>query len=566
MDMLFFNMKIAHRLLFIILTILVISCGAGAMIYQSNKKVMDEIDHLQKIQNVGKKYKELINTLNEIEKSLYQIVSIGNSTERVESVEVNLKEVKQEIKELKPYFQKEKTLKNDLLYIENIEKKYQDMYTQIIQNDTYDAVSKRRIIGTKMGQVQGNVSYINNKVENELNEKMKKKNKILSKSLSKNNIIIILSSVVLIVIPPFFIFLLGRIIRKEVTFILNRVKSYLKGEFSYPKKPIYIEEFKTIDSSLEKMGNNLKHMKVYNQTSEKVMSVVESVLKKSKENQQTSEWVKELANDSYKKVQSQHQNTALISSAIEQMTIGMEETKDSIINASKNIERIEKNAWEGNNVAIQSTKSITKVKENAIELIIDMKKIKENMENVYNFIKGINEISAQTNLLSLNASIEAARAGEHGKGFVVVAEEIRKLSIQTDKFSKEITNIVNEVKNKVDTITDSFYTFEQVLEKNEESSKNAKEQFNKVTKDTSLFTQEMLEISSIIEEISAGADNILSSVKELTESSFTIEKSMDKVVNYTNEQGEITKKIDILAEELDKVSEELEENSKSFIL
>lgn len=49
-----------------------------------------------------------------------------------------------------------------------------------------------------------------------------------------------------------------------------------------------------------------------------------------------------------------------------------------------------------------------------------------------NIVSVIEEISSETNLLSLNASIEAARAGDAGKGFAVVAQEIRVLSDNTN--------------------------------------------------------------------------------------------------------------------------------------
>lgn len=64
--------------------------------------------------------------------------------------------------------------------------------------------------------------------------------------------------------------------------------------------------------------------------------------------------------------------------------------------------------------------------------------LKDEIHAAANILQQIGEIAESTNLLALNAAIESARAGEHGRGFAVVAEEVRALSLRSERSSKEI--------------------------------------------------------------------------------------------------------------------------------
>jgi methyl-accepting chemotaxis protein len=209
--------------------------------------------------------------------------------------------------------------------------------------------------------------------------------------------------------------------------------------------------------------------------------------------------IKENIDSLNKMIEEQTESVNMSSSAIEEMTANIHSVTQTLAANSKNVDTLTE-ASENGRTGLQTVAQ-------------EIQEIAHDSEGLLEINSVMNNIAAQTNLLSMNAAIEAAHAGEAGKGFAVVADEIRKLSESSGKQSKTTASMLKKIKASIDNIT--------------KSSNEVLERFGAIDSSVKTVSVHEQNILHAMEEQETGGKQILESIGRLRDITSSVMKGSD---------------------------------------
>lgn len=212
----------------------------------------------------------------------------------------------------------------------------------------------------------------------------------------------------------------------------------------------------------------------------------------------------------------------------------LEELASTITEVSEKIGQNAESSNEAEKLAISTAETVKSGKEIICRMVSSMNDIYEASREIQNILKDINDIAFQTNILSLNAAVEAARAGSAGKGFSVVAQEVRNLSVKCTEAADNTTSLIENTLKAVDK-----------GQKLADETQNSIEQISKIALDTTRVVKKINVASNqqaiSVSEISKGISSISEIVNNFTATAEETASSSEELSEQANKLSELIK-------------------------
>lgn len=209
-------------------------------------------------------------------------------------------------------------------------------------------------------------------------------------------------------------------------------------------------------------------------------------------------------------------------------------------------------AEEGGKIVAETVNGMKRIAAVVKQSAVTVQELGKSSTQIGEIIGVINDIADQTNLLALNAAIEAARAGEQGRGFAVVADEVRKLAERTTKATKEIATMIKKI--QIDTMG--------AVTSMQEGTKQVDDGIRLADKAGASLT----EIVGISQKVTDMVSQIAAASERQSSASEQISRNVEAISAVTGETAHATKQITNAAEDLNRMTQTLQDLVGKFKL
>ncbi|WOO35531.1 methyl-accepting chemotaxis protein [Anaerocolumna sp. AGMB13020] len=325
-------------------------------------------------------------------------------------------------------------------------------------------------------------------------------------------------TVIFVIAGSFIALLIGSRTAKGIAAAIKGTNEVLlktaEGDLSVSARVRRSDEFSQLAEGINTMIQGMKNLIL------RMMGVSEAVTLSAGDIAEKSELLITAAGEIEKTVleleagaENQAEDTRICSERIETLSEQIEmvgEKTDKIKALTKEAKEI---AEQGRSIVGQLSERAEDTREITGKIIDDITTLAVKSQAVGEIILSINEIAEQTNLLSLNASIEAARAGSEGKGFLVVADEIRKLAAKSHEAAAQIGNIINEIDLRTRKTVATAHTAKEAVNSQKSALTNTIEVFYDINRKVEYLDSNLLDILSGITIIKASKEEALEAVE-----------------------------------------------------
>jgi methyl-accepting chemotaxis protein len=191
-------------------------------------------------------------------------------------------------------------------------------------------------------------------------------------------------------------------------------------------------------------------------------------------------------------------------------------------------------------------------------------KLKDSTRSIRKILDVLGNVSKQTNILSLNATIEAARAGAAGKGFMVVADEIRKLADQSRQsigiVGEIVENIQKEIEETVSVLSEAYPIFREQIE----SVREANQIFLTVQENMGSFVGRLDKATESVRHLEGAQSTLSLAMSNVSAVAQEASATSEQVASLSNEQLSVSEGLVQLSSKLETVSKGLRDSLSRF--